>query len=83
MRLALAALGFVSIVVFPLWVTCACAGILALRWRAWEAIVMGACLDLVWQPYGPLLHTLPWFTIAALVVVWGFEPLRTQFFVAQ
>ena len=48
--------------------------LLALCWRAYEVLFMGLLFDLVWLPAGHL----PYFTIAAIVMTWVFEPLRQQ-----
>jgi hypothetical protein len=51
--------------------------ILAVRFRAWEVLAVGALVDLLWLPAG--LTPLPLFTLAALILVWGLEPLRNEF----
>lgn len=82
-RVVLALIGFIAVVTLPPWVAIVCVILLAVRFRAWEAIFIGALMDFVWLPTGTLLHSLPLFTIAALLIVWGFEPLRAQFLVSQ
>ena len=83
MRHVLAIIGFVGSLVLAPWVPIACIILLAVRYRAWEAILLGAFIDLLWLPTGIGWHTLPSFTIAAIVIVWGFEPLRAQFLISQ
>lgn len=54
--------------------------ILAARYAAWEAIVLGICVDFIFTP-ATFVHPFPIFSIVALVLVWGFEPLRNEFLV--
>ena len=65
------------------WVPALCVLFLALRYRAWEAIVLGLLLDLTWQPFpavaGGFFHLIPIFTISSVLVIWALEPLRSQF----
>ncbi|MDB5238382.1 MAG: hypothetical protein JWM46_652 [Candidatus Kaiserbacteria bacterium] len=82
MRLILTIIGALGALVAPPWVPAVCIVFLAIRYRAWEAIVIGLLIDLTWQPAADtaaLLHGLPLFTLACIVVVWAFEPLRSQF----
>jgi hypothetical protein len=83
MRASLALVGFFGIMSLPSWVVLVCIVLLSIRYRAWEVILMGACMDLVWLPAGTLVHTPPLFTIASIVIVWGFEPLRAQFLMSE
>ena len=82
-RVAIAVVGFISVLVFSPWVSVLCIFLLAVRFRSWEAILIGAFMDLTWLSSGTFFHSRPLFTLAALVVVWGFEPLRAQFLVSQ
>jgi len=82
-RVALAVIGLISIFILPTWVPVLCIVALALRFRAWEAILIGVLIDLTWLPSGSSIHMLPLFTILALVIVWGLEPLRAQFLLPQ
>jgi hypothetical protein len=82
MRLVLAGIGFVAALALSWWVPVVCIVLLAIPYRAWEAILLGAFIDLLWLPAGIGLHSLPLFTIGAIVVVWGLEPLRAQFLVS-
>lgn len=79
LRIAIAAVGFLGAVFAPPWVTLACIILLSLRYRAWEVIMLGLVTDLFWLPGGPSAHMFPLFTIIALIIVWGLEPLRLQF----
>jgi hypothetical protein len=75
-RIALALIGFLSAIVgWPL-LTAACILALSLRYRAYEVLVIGLLADFLWQPAGA--H-IPYFTLGALVAVWIFEPVRTEF----
>ncbi len=79
LRVALAILGFISAVLLPWYVTAACIVLLSIRFRAWEAIVLGVFMDLLWQSPISGLGSLPLFTIFAIIVVWILEPLRAEF----
>lgn len=81
MRIALVVAGFIAAITLPPWVTAICVVLLALRYRAWEAILLGLFIDLTWQPLGAegLFHLVPIFTLSCMLVVWAFEPVRTQF----
>ena len=83
LRSAIAVIGLISIFLLPVWVPVVCIIVLSLRYRAWEAIALGALIDLAWLPTGPFMHALPLYTILSIVVVWGFEPLRQQFLLAS
>jgi hypothetical protein len=48
---------------------------LSLLFRAWEAILLGLLMDLMWLPPG---HP-PFFTVGAIAVVWLMEPIRKEF----
>lgn len=52
--------------------------ILAIRYPAWEVLGIGLLVDFLWLPEVSL-YAPPLFTIAALALVWGFEPLRREF----
>ncbi len=78
MRTLLATLGVLSAIFAPSWVTIICMGASAFRYPAWEVLFIGLLTDFLWLPPG-FLHPLPIFTISALVLVWGLEPLRKEF----
>ncbi len=77
-RRFLAALGFLSAIVAPPWVPLLMMGLISIRYAAWEIPVIGLLVDLLWLPGSPLSH-VPLFTIAGLVLMWGLEPLRSEF----
>jgi hypothetical protein len=69
---------FLSAIVAPWWLAAIGAFLLALRFRAWEVIVLGVLLDVMWLPF-EIAHGVPIATGSALLLVWAFEPLRRQF----
>jgi hypothetical protein len=79
MRIAIAAVGFLSAVLGVPWLTALCILALALRYRSWEAVLLGLCVDFMWLPLGLSAFTFPYFTLGAVIFVWAFEPLRMQF----
>lgn len=83
MRIALAIAGFISVFMLPPWAPAIAIVLLSIRYRAWEAILIGALVDLTWLPSGTELHSLPFFTLSAIIIVWGLEPLRSQFLISQ
>jgi hypothetical protein len=78
-RIFLAAAGLVGSFFAPWWVPAACIVLLALRFCAWEALLIGLFMDLLWLPSGSLLHPFPYFTVCSVLLVWLLEPLRSQF----
>lgn len=76
-RLIGALAGFVSAIVAPPWVTVVIIVALSLRYRAPEVIVMGLITDLAWLPHGGE-HVFPIFTLIAIIIAWGLEPLRVE-----
>lgn len=78
MRPALALTGFLAVIFAPPWLTILCMGLLAFRYPAWEILFIGLLTDFLWMPQG-FLSPLPIFTITALILVWGLEPLRKEF----
>lgn len=77
MRTLLAGVGFVSALVAPMFAI-AIAIALSVRYRAWEVIVIGLLLDVLWTP-SVTSFAVPTATIASLALVWGLEPLRREF----
>ncbi|OGG60650.1 hypothetical protein A2765_03675 [Candidatus Kaiserbacteria bacterium RIFCSPHIGHO2_01_FULL_56_24] len=68
----------------PWWATLIFAILLNLRFRAWEVILIGLFMDLYWMPFSVSFFSfdsLPLATIVAVVLVFGFEPLRRQLLV--
>ncbi len=60
------------------WVGALFALALSLRYRAWEVVLYGVLLDILWLPSN-FFFGIPVATCASLILVWGFEPLRRQF----
>lgn len=81
MRVALALIGIFGVIFAPPWVPLLCIVLLSLRYRAWEALLIGLLADFMWLPPDAAYHAAPLFTLAALVVVWGLEPIRGEFLV--
>lgn len=75
LRIVVAIIGFLGAIFLPWWVPAICIVLLSIRWRAWEAVLLGLLMDLLWLPAGGF----PLFTIGAIAVVWAFEPLRSEF----
>jgi hypothetical protein len=78
-RTLITALGAIAAVFFSPWVTALCIVLLSVRYRAIEAIVLGALLDFLWLPHDSLLTMFPLCTMVSIILVWGFEPLRLEF----
>lgn len=77
-RVVLAIVGFWGALFAPPWVPVLCIVLLSLRFSAPEAIVLGFMMDMLWLP-SLGLSSLPLFTIASIIIVWGLEPLRHEF----
>lgn len=78
MRITLAMCGVFAAIFAPPWMTILCMGLLAFRYPAWEVLFIGLLTDLLWMPQG-LFSSMPIFTVSALILVWGLEPLRKEF----
>jgi len=77
-RHLLAVAGILGAIFAPPWLTILCMGLLAFRYPAWEVLFIGLLTDFLWMPPG-FFSPLPIFTITALILVWGLEPLRKEF----
>lgn len=77
-RVALVAVGFVGALTAPPWVPLAAIVLLALRFEAWEAVLLGLFADLAWLPGHVSMHHFPLMTLAAILVVWGCAPIRRE-----
>jgi hypothetical protein len=77
-RIFLIALGFWGALYGPWWLPYVPIVLLSLRFRAWEAIVLGLVTDFL---YAPSLH-VPMYLILSIVIVWVFEPLRSELLLA-
>lgn len=79
-RIAIACAGFFSALFLSPWIPVLAIVLLALRFRAWEGILLGLFLDLLWLPLGGPFVSVPFYTIASVLIVWGLEPLRLELF---
>lgn len=77
LRITIAVMGFLAAVVLNAWVPGIAIVALASLWRAWEALLLGLFVDLLWLPSG----NIPFFTIGAILIVWVMEPIRKEFLV--
>lgn len=74
----------VSVVFAPWWLSLIIAIALTLRFRAWEVIAAGIVFDLLWLPGSASFSSfefLPLATIIAVILVFGFDPIRRQLLV--
>lgn len=80
-RILLTFVGLVGALILPPAVPLVCILLLAFIAPAWEALVIGLFMDLLWYApgAGAFLWGLPLYTIAAIVIVWGLAPLRAEF----
>lgn len=82
MRLILALFGMLSTFVAPAWVPLIVIFLLSVRYPAWEVIVIGLLLDILWQPVDTVFF-IPIATTIAIIVVWACEPLRRELLVGD
>ena len=75
-RPTLVIVGIFAAIFAPPWVTILCMGLLAFRYPAWEVLFIGLLTDFLWMP--GLFSPMPIFTVSALILVWGLEPLRKE-----
>ena len=73
-RIGLTLLGVMAAIFGPAWFTLVPMVLLSMRFRAWEVIVLGLLTDFLWLPG----LRLPLYLVAAIVIVWVFEPLRKE-----
>jgi hypothetical protein len=82
-RIGIACVGFFGAIFLSAWVPAICIVLLCVRFRAWEAILLGLFMDLLWlgphESFQASFYGLPLFTIGAIIIVWAFEPLRREF----
>lgn len=45
---------------------------------AWELVLVALLFDLTWTP-ALSLHSLPWYTLLSLALLWATEPVRREF----
>ena len=76
-RYALTIIGVLGAIFTVAWVPIICMVFLSIRYPAWEVLALGVLEDFMWLPSGESL-SIPLFTIAAFILVWGLEPLRKE-----
>ena len=76
-RVALFGLGLIGLVFAPPWFPLIAMGLLALLYRAPEVLILGVLMDFLWLPSNTF-PSVPFFTLAAIIFVWGLEPLRNE-----
>lgn len=81
LRILGTAIGILGIVFWSPWLVFAVMALLAIRFRAWEILVIGVAMDFVWLPSGFHLMPLPLFTLGALLLLWGLESFRNEILV--
>lgn len=73
-RVALFVVALVSSFALPV-LSMFCVALSSLRFRAYEMLCIGLCIDFLFAP----LFALPLATLCSVVLVWGMEPLRGEF----
>ena len=82
MRILISVIGFLGVIFGPWYVPLVCMIMLSLRWPALETVLIGLCMDFVWQ--GSFATTtgffsaMPFFTLGGVILLWIFEPLRNR-----
>ncbi|PIR82827.1 hypothetical protein COU20_00180 [Candidatus Kaiserbacteria bacterium CG10_big_fil_rev_8_21_14_0_10_59_10] len=71
-------IGLFSALFLTPWVTLVCAVLLAMRYHAWEVLVLGVVVDLVWLPGVSGVASIPFATLLAAALVWVLYPLRRE-----
>jgi hypothetical protein len=80
--MVLALIGCASVFVTPAWVPLIFALLLSLRFPAWEAILIGMLIDIMWLS-GDAPIFLPLGTLTTIIIVWACEPLRRELLVGD
>jgi len=80
-RAFIGGLSFASVLFAPIWVPLIGAGALAIRFRAWEILVLGALVDLLYVPPEGIFGIPIPATIITFFLLMGFEPLRKKILV--
>ena len=78
-RIILGVVGILGAIVMPPWIPCIAMALLALMAPAWEILLIGVFVDLLWLPSIGSFSEVPIFTLAGVVLLWGLEPLRRRF----
>lgn len=77
-RIVGAFVGILSALIGSPWIVATIMIALAVRFRAWEILVLGVVMDFVWLPADLSLWHFPFFTIGALILLWGLESFRNE-----
>lgn len=81
-RIVLFAAGLLSIVFAPPWVPLLLAVALVARWFAWEAVLLGLAIDLVYLAPPGMFFSIPFpATLTTVVLLLVCEPLRQRLLV--
>ncbi|OGG61509.1 hypothetical protein A3C21_01870 [Candidatus Kaiserbacteria bacterium RIFCSPHIGHO2_02_FULL_59_21] len=81
MRIGLFALGVLGAIFGPPVLPLIAMAVSAIRYPAWEILLLGLLVDFLWLPAFPV--SLPLFTIASLALLWGLEPMRREFMAGE
>ena len=77
-RIFLGIFGALAVLFGPAWLPVVPMVLLSIRFRAWEAMVLGLFMDFMWLPW----FGVPMFLILSIILVWIFEPLRKELLLA-
>lgn len=83
-RFALGFFGLLSALFAPPWVPLLAMAVLALGFTAWEVPFIGLIIDFSWHvptAAESWIGMIPLFTVAGVLLMWSFEPLRREFLV--
>jgi hypothetical protein len=78
-RIFLGIIGAGSVLFGPWWLPAVPIFLLSLRFRAWDAILIGLFADFLWLPADA--H-VPVYLLFSIFVVWACEPLRRELLLA-
>lgn len=78
LRAFVAGISFASVLFASPWVPIVGAGILAVRFRAWEILILGALIDLLYVPPGGFFGIPIPATLVAFILLLGLEPFRKK-----
>ena len=78
LRTVLVLVALIGVIVGPPWLPLLCMILISLRWAAWDVLLIGLLEDFLWMP-DTVLQGIPFYTITALILVWGLDPLRREF----
>ena len=76
-RVTLGIIAFLGALFAPWWVPLIFGTLLCLRYAAWEVLLLGLFVDMLWLPQ-TLFTTIPLATIVAFFLVFGLAPLRKE-----